>query len=285
MHSHTTFVHLTDLHIADPEVPDEGLHSDTTTTLTRILSQVKLLHPQPRFIVVSGDLTNRGDEGSYRELQRILGEASLDTPLILALGNHDEREGFYRVMLDRETDLEAPFFHDRVIDGIHIITLDSSTPGEIGGSIEPEQFDWLEERLAAHPDLPKLLVVHHAPSLDEDDLDGEWEAISCEDTIRLRQLLNGHDVIGILSGHIHHDRVSHWYGIPVVVGIGQHTAADPLYLHDRLRMVSGASFAVGTIRPSGMTVSFVPQASDRRELCTYTYEEIRSKFQAPEAAE
>ncbi|MNT46364.1 hypothetical protein D3C72_1830000 [compost metagenome] len=64
--------------------------------------------------------------------------------------------------------------------------------------------------------------------------------------------------------------MSHWQGIPVVVGIGQHFATDPLWLHEGVRMLSGASFAIGTIRDTGLTVTFAPQPSDRRELKRHT---------------
>jgi Icc protein len=93
--------------------------------------------------------------------------------------------------------------------------------------------------------------------------------------------------VRFLSGHIHFDWVSNWNGIPVVVGIGQHAATDVLYLHEGMRMVAGASFAVGTVRPSGLTVSFVPQPSDRRELHSFTFAsmaEMLAKWEASQSA-
>ncbi len=274
MGKHPTFVHLTDLHIGDPDVVDEKLYSDTSATLARILQDVKRLQPAPDFIVASGDLTNRGDLGSYAELKRIFAEAALDIPVVWALGNHDTRPGFYQGMLGRTDDLSAPYDHDQVIAGLHVITLDSSRPHRIGGFLDATQLDWLAATLAVYPDLPKLIVCHHPPSLDEYNVAMEWEAISCADTIRLRETLAGHNVIGMLSGHIHFDRVSHWCGFPVVVGIGQHAATDVLALHAGLRMVSGASFAVGTVRPSGLTIAFVPQPAERRELKYHSFADM-----------
>ena len=274
-HHHTTFVHLTDLHIGDPAVTDPGLHSDTATTLATLLAEVKRVKPAPDFVVCSGDLTNRGSEAAFRELKRLFDEAALDMPVLFALGNHDGRPGFYQGMLGQTDQLDAPYCHDAVIAGIHVITLDSSRPFSVGGHLDSDQFTWLEATLVTHPDLPKLIVVHHPPSLDEDDIEMEWEAISCADTIRLRETLAGHNVIGMLCGHIHYDRVSLWNGIPVVVGIGQHAATDVLYLPDGLRMVAGASFAIGTVRPSGMTISFVPQPTDRRELKRYSHDDMK----------
>jgi hypothetical protein len=116
----------------------------------------------------------------------------------------------------------------------------------------------------------------HKPSM-------EWESLSFADTEDLRRAVAGKNVIGILSGHIHFDRVSHWHGIPVVVGIGQHAATDVLWLHEGLRMLSGASFAICTLRPSGLSITFAPQPSERRELHSFTFAgmaEMLKKYEA-----
>jgi 3',5'-cyclic AMP phosphodiesterase CpdA len=268
-----TFVHLTDLHVGDPAVPDPGLQADTTANLRAILADVKRLTPAPAFMVVSGDLTNRGDAGSYRAVKALFAEATLSFPVFFALGNHDRREPFYEVMLDRSNAGGTPYDHDALIGDIHLIVLDTSIPGAIGGGFEPGQLDWLKERLDAHPARRKLLVMHHAPMLDPDEPATAWESITAEDTHRLATLLAGRrDILGILSGHIHYDRVSHWYGIPIVTGIGQHAAVDVLSLHQGLRSVAGASFIVGKVRESGLTVAFAPQPSDRRELASISWE-------------
>lgn len=260
-----TFIHLTDLHIGDPS-QDTHLFSDTRSTLSEIVRLVGTIQPRPSFVVASGDLSNRGDPESYAVLKDLM--AGLDLPVVYALGNHDTREGFYRGMFGREDDLAQPYDHDAVIDGIHVVTLDSSTPGFIGGSIEEAQFAWLAETLDRHPDLPKLIVSHHPPALGDAPDWAHWRTIHFDQSQRLATLLRGRNVIGILSGHIHHDRVSSWHGIPVVVGMGQHAATDILR-SDVLRMVRGASFAIGTIRRSGLTVAFVPLPADRAELNVY----------------
>lgn len=283
MQDRINFIHLTDLHVADPSVPDEHLFSDTNGMLRTILSEVKRVRPAPAFIIASGDLTNRGDVASYEAFKAIIEEAGLEAPILYALGNHDTRPGFYEAMLGRTENNLAPYDHDAVMAGVHIIVLDSSVPTKVGGAFEPGQLDWLKERLDAHPDLPKLLVMHHAPMLDLDNLAMQWESLTAADTIALRDLVEGYNIVGILTGHVHYDRVSNWYGIPVVVGVGQHAAMDVLALSERLRMVSGASFAIGTLRPSGLTVSFVPQPSDRRELMNISFSrmaELTKEFEA-----
>jgi len=270
----TTFIHITDLHVGNPAVVDDHLFSDTSATLARVLEMIGTMDQKPQFIIASGDLTNRGDADSYRQLKSIM--AATDLPVVYAIGNHDTRPGFYEGMFDRTCDMEAPYDHQQVIAGIHVITLDTTTPGEIGGSLTPEQFDWLARALDTHSELPKLIVAHHAPALGDTPPWDHWRTIEFGQSQQLAKLLKGRNILGILSGHIHHDRFSVWHGIPVIVGMGQHAATDILTT-DILRMVEGASFGIGTIRTSGLTMALVPLPQTRRELNRYDLSLLRQK--------
>ena len=273
----TIFIHLTDLHVGNPDVADDHLFSDTAATLARVLKLIGSMDPKPQFIIASGDLTNRGDADSYRHLKTVM--AATDLPVVYAIGNHDTRAGFYEGMLERSTDLDAPYDHEQVIAGVHVITLDTTTPGQIGGSIEPEQFAWLETALDSHPELPKLIVAHHAPALGDAPPWDHWRTIEFNQSQTLAALLKGRNVLAILSGHIHHDRFSVWHGIPVIVGMGQHAATDILTT-DVLRMVEGSSFGIGTIRSSGLTIALVPLPQTRAELNRYDLKLLRQKQEA-----
>lgn len=267
-----TFVHLTDLHVSHPDLRDEQLNADTVGALDAIIERVNGIEPPPSFVAISGDLTNRGDVASYRLLRQKL--EALEIPLVYALGNHDTRPGFYQGMLDRTDDGEAPYFHDTVIDGVHVVVLDTSVPGRIGGALCDAQFEFLEAALRRHPELPKIVVMHHAPSVG-DDAGYAWERLDAADTARFLTLVKDRNVAGILTGHIHYDRVSVWHGIPVIVSNGNHSAVDPTYTNG-LRIMAGTSFGFCALRPSGLTVSFVPMPSDRRELRRAPDERIRT---------
>lgn len=273
----TTFIHITDLHVGNPAVPDDHLFSDTSATLVRVLQLIDTMDRAPDFIVASGDLTNRGDVDSYRQLAAIMSSTGL--PVVYALGNHDTRPGFYQGMLGRTTDLGAPYDHEQVLAGVHVVTLDTTTPGQIGGTIEPEQFAWLEAVLETHPDLPKLIIAHHAPALGDAPPWDHWRTIEFSQSQRLAGLLRGRNILSILSGHIHHDRFSVWHGIPVIVGMGLHAATDILTA-DVLRMVEGASFGIGTVRRSGLTMALVPLPQTRAELNRYDLKLLRQRQEA-----
>lgn len=271
----TTFLHLTDLHIGDPAIQDDFLNTDTSATLATVLADIRQIEPVPDFIIASGDLTNRGSEAGFAELKRLLDEAALPIPLILALGNHDTRPHFYNIILGQTDNVEAPYDHDQLIAGVHVVVLDSSVPKQGHGGLEPGQLDWLRGRLDDHPDVPKLVVMHHPPALD-DDPELEWQAMSVADTALLADLFKGRtNVLGILCGHLHHDRVSNWYGIPLIMTGGQHDWIDPVKLRNGvLHQRAGVSFAMGVVRPSGLTMSFVPRPEERVLLSSNTFAEL-----------
>lgn len=267
-----TFLHLTDVHIGLPD--DTHLHSDTTETLRKVVAEVARIQPRPDFAIVSGDLTNAGDEASYGVLRSELERMGM--PLVCAIGNHDTREGFYRGYLGRTEALDAPYDHDTVLAGVHVITLDSTIPGSIGGDLDGAQFDWLQAALDRHTDLPRLIVIHHPPALDDLPSDTPWRMLPVATSQRLAAMLADQRVAGILSGHIHHDRFSAWHGIPLIVGHGLHAATDILD-PDYLRMVRSAGFGLGTLRASGLTMALVPLPSDRAELARYPLAQLRAR--------
>ena len=268
-----TFVHITDLHISAPELRDEKLRSNTTETLHTVLGMIRQINPPPSFVIASGDLTNHGDEASFRTLAQMM--EGFEIPVVWALGNHDTRAGFYAGLLKSTDSADKTYDHDQVIDDIHIITLDTSNPLRIGGDLSDAQFDYLESALQTQPELPTIISMHHAPALDTDPL-WEWEGWSFAAPHRLAGMLKGRKIAGILSGHIHQDRFSHWHGIPLIVGMGLHAALDPLHSGKSIRSVQGTSFSICALRDSGLTVTCVPLPSDRRELAISTIEQLQA---------
>ncbi len=254
-----TFLHLTDLHISDPATPDPHLACDTLAVLDRVIDTIAGLTRRPDFVLISGDLTNRGDAASYRLLADRL--QAIAAPVLLALGNHDARGPFRAEMLGAPG--EAAYVHDRLIGGAHVIVLDSLVPGRIGGALDAAQFDFLGAALNRHPDVPKLVMLHHPPAL-EPDAEMVWHSLNWEDSDRLGAMLEGR-VAGLFCGHVHVPRVSHWRGLPVVTGNGLYNTADPL-IDEGMRVVEATGFGLCRLRPSGLSVDFVSLPHSGREL-------------------
>jgi Icc protein len=255
----THFIHITDLHLSHPDLNDPSLHSDTVATFTKIINAISKIEPKPNFVILSGDLTNTGEKKSYELLKNLL--RFLSMPVILALGNHDKRNGFHQVFNSKvSTD---PYFHDNIYSGLHVITLDTGVPGHIAGAICDEQFNYLEKVIKEHTTCPKLLVLHHPPKVDPNGL--PWGSLSMESTKSLSAVLKGKNVIGICSGHIHINRVSHWNGIPIYISNGLHSSVDVLETED-LRIIEGSSFSICVWRQSGLSITYVPVNPEQREL-------------------
>lgn len=255
----TRFIHLTDLHISHPDANDPKDKGTSRAALERVVRIINAMDPQPDFVVASGDLTNMGDVLSYGLVRDLL--APLNAPLVVAMGNHDRREGFRAVFGGDEGD--APYFHDSRYGDLHVITLDTKVPERVAGAICDVQFGYLSEALKRHADVPKLIVMHHPPRVDDAGL--PWGTIDLSSTKRLAEALEGHDIAGILSGHIHINQIHQWHGIPVCINSGLDYTIDLLERQD-LRLLEGTTMSICAYRPSGLTVSFVPLSPAQQDL-------------------
>lgn len=274
----TDFIHLTDLHIGDPalgipapgeaEIGDARPMTDTSGRLSMALDTISAMDADPSFIVVTGDLSNHGDLVSYETLKGLMAPVTL--PVVYTLGNHDDPAHAAEGLLGRAGDA-GPWDSDQVIDGVHIIALDTSVPGRVGGALTEAQFSFLAEALGRSPDLPKLLIFHHPPSMGNDTPEHD---LGTEDSQKLGEMIRDSGVCAILCGHIHQSQVTVWHGIPVVVTTGLHAAIDPLSPVGTQRFNSGAAFAVCTVDDTGFSVNYVPLPVEVVDLMEITDAQI-----------
>ncbi|MBU2982838.1 metallophosphoesterase [Lentibacter algarum] len=257
----TRFIHLTDLHVSHPDANDPKDMGTSRAALKRVVGAINAMDPQPEFVVASGDLTNMGDVASYGLVRDLL--APLKAPVVLSIGNHDLRAGFREVFSGDKGD--APYFHDVVHGNLHVITLDTKVPEKVAGSICDAQFAFLSEALERHANLPKLIVMHHPPRVDDTGL--PWGTIDLAATERLATALKGQNIAGILSGHIHINQVHYWNGIPICINSGLNYTVDLLERQD-LRLLEGTTMTICEHRASGLSVSFVPLSPAQADLGT-----------------
>ncbi|MCC6007384.1 MAG: metallophosphoesterase [Rhodobacteraceae bacterium] len=250
----TRFLHLTDIHLSAGTN-----HEAKAALLGRIAGAIPTLRHAPDFVVMSGDLVDRGDRESYAALRPLI--EAFPVPVVLALGNHDRRASFHDVF--GRAGSESSHDHDIVLGGVHVVTLDTSVPGRVAGALDEAQVEWLADAMARHPDLPKLIVAHHPPKTDENAL--PWTCLDDGSTARLASLIEVHPVLGILSGHIHMNRMSLWRGVPLVVSAGLHSTIDVLH-EDGLRIVEGAGFGLCRVEEGNLSVHFVPLLPEGREV-------------------
>lgn len=263
------FLHLTDLHISSPAADDTHLLSDTASTLEKVKEMIGRIDPQPQFIAISGDLTNNGSDSSFIALKQHL--ADLEIPVFLALGNHDRRETFYQVFHGQAS--TAPYYYAQQVGPLRVLVLDSSTPNRVDGSLEEEQFTWLADQLERYADQPKVVIIHHPPCPIQFSI---FDHITFDrsDADRLGQMLQGQNVLGVFSGHVHFDRFSLWNGLPCVIGTGLHNLTDVLE-NNGIRATRGGSFNLCRLEGNHLSVTTVALPSDQAELHHVSMEVLR----------
>lgn len=207
------------LHISDTHLlaGSRGLYDsvDSTEHLRNLFAEFEASGGRPEAIVFTGDLADKGEPEAYEALRAIVEPVAerLGCEIIWVMGNHDDRAAF-RSKLFGEVPTMRPV--DRVYDvnGLRIITLDSSVPGFHHGEVSPEQLDWLAEELSEAAPHGTILAMHHPPVPSVLDL-----AVSVElrDQSGLAEVLEGTDVRSIIAGHLHYSSTATFAGIPVSV--------------------------------------------------------------------
>src|SRR3546814_3750181 len=132
------------------------------------------------------------------------------------MGNHDDRASFREHLLPAE-EAESPSAPvDRVdeLDGLRIVTLDTSVPGFHHGEISDAQLDWLAGVLSTPAPLGTILALHHPPVPSVLDLAA---SVELRDQSRLAADLRGTDVSAIIGGYLHYSTFATFAGIPVSV--------------------------------------------------------------------
>jgi len=188
---------------------------DADGRLGELLGQLNHSGVRPDAIVFTGDLADKGEPAAYRKLRDLVEPfaAELGAELIWVMGNHDDRAQLRRMLLD-EVPSMAPLDRVRRIDGLRIITLDTSVPGHHHGELRQAQLDWLAEELATPAPDGTILALHHPPIPSVLDM---AVTVELRDQAPLGRVLKGSDVRAILAGHLHYSTNATFVGIPVSV--------------------------------------------------------------------
>ncbi len=228
--------HISDTHLLAGGRPLYG-KVNTIEHLGQALAQLERSIAKPEAIVFTGDLADLGEPDAYTRLREIVEPAAarMNAQVIWVMGNHDERPDYSRLLFDEESD--AP--QDRVYDvnGLRIISFDTTVPGYHHGEVTDDQADWLADVLANPAPHGTLLAVHHPPI--PTPLLEAMGMLELFDQHKLAAVLKGSDVRGILAGHLHYSTHSTFAGIPVSVASATCYTLD-LSAEDRL--LSGVDF-------------------------------------------
>jgi 3',5'-cyclic AMP phosphodiesterase CpdA len=207
------------LHVSDTHFVGGGalLHDsvDSDANLAQLFSDFTRSGARPEAIVFTGDLADTGSPDAYDRLRALVepAAAAIGAQVIWVMGNHDERGAFRRGLLDEEP-TDAPL--DRVFDvnGLRIIALDSTVPGQHYGELTDEQLTWLAAELATPAPDGTLIALHHPPVPSPLGL---LALVELRDQDKLAAVIEATDVRGVLGGHLHYSTTSTFAGVPVSV--------------------------------------------------------------------
>jgi 3',5'-cyclic-AMP phosphodiesterase len=203
-------VQLTDLHIR-PLGMAAHRTAETNMLTERALRSVARLRTRPDAVLLTGDLTDNGDESEYALLAEML-QRYINVPIYAIPGNHDARATM-RAGLSHLPGVNdhADFIHYAVETlPVRLVMLDTLNPGSGAGELCAARLDWLDRTLAAAPERQTIVAMHHPPFATGI---GHMDAIGLNDREAFAAVIARHkQVERILCGHVHRPitgRVAH----------------------------------------------------------------------------
>jgi len=196
----------------------------------------------PDLVIAGGDLITDGFESSaasveprwqaYMRMHR-----AIEADLFPAIGNHDLVAAIPEDRSPPASDPRAVYLSHMGLDrtyysfdaaGYHFVILDSIqvTGGSLQyqGVISREQLDWLKQDLSSvHASTPVVLVTH-IPLLTvffSATVGATFAAKAnrvVTNNLEVLKLIENHNVILVLQGHLHHSELIRWRDITFIVG-------------------------------------------------------------------
>lgn len=186
---------MTDPHLM-AKADGDLLGVNTRDSLQAVIEQVLEQHGRPDLILATGDIAQDGSAEAYQ----VFGESLkvFDCPSAWIGGNHDHAETLARVA----GDFKANQRH-LVRDGWQFVLLDSSVPGKVFGALADAELAFLADALAANPELPAVVCLHHHPV----DIGSDWMAqIGLTNRDAFWQVIDRFPQVKlVLWGHIHQE--------------------------------------------------------------------------------
>ena len=201
--------------LADTHIPEDVQNNYRGFYPYRNLEKVvpELISASPDGVLIAGDLARlTGQPGDYANLRKLLDPVAEETPVFMALGNHDDRQNFLKVFDDTpgdKPDLKGK--HVTIVKkaSTRVIMLDSLLyVNKVPGLLGKAQRQWLQEYLNECDDTPTILCFHHTLS------DGDGDLL---DVPRLFSMIGPiRKVKAIVYGHSHAYGFSEFEGIHLI---------------------------------------------------------------------
>lgn len=217
-------VQLSDLHIGA-----EWGDGDPLARLARVIDAVRAMRPQPDALLLSGDLSDHASIAEYEEINKLL--SRIDAPTYPLAGNHDDDETLRRHFGGPGAKGEA-LRYSVDVGPLRLVVVDSARRGHDPGALGSDRLAWLDAELAAAPDLPTLVALHHPPFATGVR---PWDEVGLPPADRraLADVVARHaQVRALMSGHFHRTISGQVAGRPAFV-------APSTYVQARLAFDGG----------------------------------------------
>jgi Icc protein len=241
--------------LSDPHIGANWVDDESVARLASAVEVIRELNPHPDGVLVSGDLADAAADAQYEQVQALL--SPLDVPIHVVVGNHDAREALTRHFGAPMTDGYVQYSVD--VGPLRLVVLDTQVPGKDSGHLDAERMAWLERELAAAPDRPTLVAMHHPPiSIGIEAIDRI--GLPAADRNALCRVIDRHpQVQRLVGGHIHRAVAGELGGRTVVVAPSTYAELKPDFHADRLEMSAGrAGFVVHELVDGGLASHVQP---------------------------
>jgi 3',5'-cyclic-AMP phosphodiesterase len=248
----TLLVQISDVHLTvSGSLPPGVRPRDNLLGGLRLLAEAGL---RPDIFLLTGDLADAGDGDCYDDLRGILaGWANPGGADVIYLpGNHDDRDAFRRRLLG--TTGQGPVNQTHWHDGLRIIALDSTIPGEDAGALAEETLGYLRSELATPAPDGTVVALHHPPIPSPIQ---PMSRMALRDPDRLRDAIAGTDVRLVLCGHNHHEALGTLGQVPVWVSPASAYRLDTASTQT-FHGVPGTAFSRIDLSDDGPRVTVIP---------------------------
>ncbi|MEO0637418.1 MAG: metallophosphoesterase [Pseudomonadota bacterium] len=254
-------IQLTDIHLT--KKGDTIAGRDPNANFERALAHALSHHPDAERLIITGDLSDWGEEEDYRLLSKII--ERLEKPVELMIGNHDDRSTFLRTFPDLEG--EGGFVHRTFPLTVGTgIALDTWGPKSHAGYFCEQRASWLDKTLSTLSG-DAWLFMHHNPVPTGI---GPMDEIMLLDHDRFADAIGSHasKIRHIFHGHCHLPLNGSLRGVPFSAPRGTNHAGWPTYGAERL--LSGSDL------PESYAVIMASERSTMVCMVEYGYDgEIR----------
>ena len=192
-------IQISDTHLlADTDQESYGVNP--YQNLERVIAHISRLAPPPAFVIFTGDLISDDNPRSYCHLKLLANR--LTSPVFFAMGNHDLRQAFRRIVLEEVSPGAGPYYYAFDTAGYRFVVLDSVVEGQVAGELDATQLSWLDNTLEEGSEQRTVLFMHHPPVRTGVD----WlDAFPFGNGVDLLDILTSHrqQVQRVFFGHVH----------------------------------------------------------------------------------